>query len=271
MEIKNKNLVEKLARSGFSDKEALIYVAVLELKGAFPSRIAEYCDLRRSTVYDVLTTLSVRGLINEIEKKNKFYFQIEKPENVLRFANNKVNQAEDSLNQIKDVLPAIKSIYGQDENLPKITYYSGETGLFQIFDNMISEPNPYEMLVFTNGAAFVDVLDEENKKFYANYMKSKERLGIKTRTIIPDTCEDREARNIFYKDIDPKYWPTFRYLEKDKFSSASEITVYGKDKIAIVNFKKGRETGVIIEDQAIHDMMRVIFGLSWESKRLKEE
>jgi len=270
MKIKDKKLVQKLIQSGFSEKEAMVYVSVLELKGAFPSHIAEYCGLRRSTVYNVLTTLSVRGLINEIEKKNKFFFQIEKPENILRFANNRLNQAEDSLNQIKDILPSIRNIYSTDDNLPKITYYSGEQGLFQIFNDMTAEQKPYEMLVFTNGAEFINILDENNKRFYANYMKDKEIHSITTRTIIPDTNADRQAKDIFYKDIDQKYWPVFRYLDKDKFPSASEVTIYGINKVAIVNFKKGRETGVIIEDQAIHDMMKTIFELSWDSRRLKE-
>ena len=72
MEIKNKDLVQQLEKSGFTNKEALVYVTVLELGGAFPSRIAEYSGLRRSTVYNVLVTLSVRGLVNEIKKKKKF-------------------------------------------------------------------------------------------------------------------------------------------------------------------------------------------------------
>ena len=71
MEIQNKDLLQKLNRSGFTDKESLVYVSLLELGGAYPSRIAQYCNLRRSTVYNILLSLSVRGIVNEIEKKNK--------------------------------------------------------------------------------------------------------------------------------------------------------------------------------------------------------
>ena len=77
MQIKDQILVKKLEKTGFTDKEALIYVSLLELDGAFPSRIAQYSGLKRATAYDVLTALTIRGLVNEIEKKNKLFYQIE--------------------------------------------------------------------------------------------------------------------------------------------------------------------------------------------------
>jgi len=73
MQIQNPDFLKKLEKSGLSDKEALVYLSLLELGGAFPSKIAEYSGLNRSTVYMVLLNLSVRGLVNEIEKKNKFF------------------------------------------------------------------------------------------------------------------------------------------------------------------------------------------------------
>ena len=76
MKIKNPDVLKKLEQTGFSDKEALVYASLLELGGAYPSRIAEYAGLKRSTVYNVLLHLSVRGLISEIDKKSKLFYQI---------------------------------------------------------------------------------------------------------------------------------------------------------------------------------------------------
>lgn len=41
MQIKDTSLVRKLEKTGFTDKEALVYVSLLELEGAFPSKIAK--------------------------------------------------------------------------------------------------------------------------------------------------------------------------------------------------------------------------------------
>jgi len=270
MEVKNISLIKKLTKSAFSEKEALVYVSVLELGGAFPSRIAKYAGLRRATTYDILLVLSVRGFVNEIKNKNKIFYQIEKPENILKYTKSKLQKAEESVKQIDELLPEIRNIYSSRLSPPIITYHSGERGIFDIFEDMTLKQKPYEMLVFTNGKEFVNVLNENNREFYQAYMKRKEKNGITTRTIIPDTKEDKQARDIFYKDINSRYWPDFRYIEKDRFPSASEVTIYGTNKVAIVNFKRGHETGVIIEDQAIHDMMKTIFELSWDSRQLKK-
>jgi HTH-type transcriptional regulator, sugar sensing transcriptional regulator len=269
MEIKNIGLIKKLIKSELTEKEALVYLSVLELGGAFPSRIAKYAGLRRATTYNILTTLSVRGFVNEIKNKNKIYYQIDKPESILKYTKSKLHKAEESIEQINEILPDIKNIFSSILNQPKITYYSGEKGIFDIFDDMVNNQKPYEMLVFVNGKEFINVLNNDNRDYYQNFMKTKETKNITTRTIIPDTKEDRKAGDIFYEGINKKFWPNFRYTEKNTFPSASEVTIYGTNKVSIINFKKDYETGVIIEDQAIHDMMKAIFELSWDSRQLK--
>jgi sugar-specific transcriptional regulator TrmB len=269
MEIKNISLIKKLIKSELTEKEALVYLSVLELGGAFPSRIAKYAGLRRATTYNILTTLSVRGFINEIKNKNKIFYQIDKPESILKFTKTKLQKAEESVEQINEILPDIKSIFSSISNQPKIKYYSGEKGIFDIFDDMVNNQRPYEMLVFVNGKEFVDALNDGNREYFTSFMKRKELKNITTRTIIPDTDEDRNAVRIFYKGIDKKFWPNFRYTKKNAFPLASEITIYETNKVSIINFKKGYETGVIIEDQAIHDMMKAIFELSWDSRQLR--
>lgn len=42
MSIKHENLLKKLQKTELSDKEALVYTALLELGGAYPAKIADY-------------------------------------------------------------------------------------------------------------------------------------------------------------------------------------------------------------------------------------
>jgi sugar-specific transcriptional regulator TrmB len=267
MEIKNKNLVQELQKSGFTDKEALVYVSVLELGGAFPSRIAEYSGIRRSTAYNVLVALSVRGIVNEIEKKKKIFYQVESPEKILRHANNRLQQAKDTIDNINSIIPEIKNIYNIGNNSPKITYYTGREGIFSIYEDMVSYKKPYEMLAFTNGKEFVKFV---SGGIADKYFKAKERIGITTRAILPDTEEDKQATKTAYKAINKKYWPVFKFVDKTTFPSATEITMYGNNKVSIINFEENRLAGVIIEDKAIHGMIRAIFELSWDSRQLKD-
>jgi sugar-specific transcriptional regulator TrmB len=260
MKIKNISFINKLERVGFTDKEAVVYVSVLELGGAFPSRVAEYSGLNRSTTYKILLSLSIRGIINEIEKKNKIFYQIDKPEKVLRYVENKTKQFEDSVEEIKKILPEIEGVYNAGQNRPKITYLNGVENILSVYNDMVSYKKPYEMLAFSNANQLMDFLPVE---FYSKYVKEKERIGIKTRGIIPKTEMAEKYSEIVFKDIDKKYWPEIRCVDKEMFPSPSEITIYGENKVSIINYDKNQMTGVIIEDKAIHDMMRSVFELSW--------
>lgn len=262
MGIINQDLVKRLEKGGFTDKEALVYISVLELGGAFPSRIAEYSGLNRSTTYKVLLNLSIRGIVSEIEKSKKIFYQIEKPEKVLRFSQSKIRQAEDSAEEIKKVLPEIEGLFNSGENRPKITYFDNVEGLLSIYTDMITNQKPYEMLAFSTAGELIDFVPV---KFFADFVKAKEKLGITTRGIVPDTEKDRKYNEVIFKNIYKEFWPQMKFIPKEKFPSSSEITIYGTNKISIINFAKNKLTGVIVEDQSIHDMMKTIFELAWNS------
>lgn len=263
MQIKNSNLIEKLEKAGFNTKEALVYVSLLELGGAFPSRVAEYCGLKRSTVYSVLVTLSIRGIINEIEKRNKLFYQIEKPEKAVKYVESKIHRAEEESDRMKSILPDIEGLYGSLGTRPKVMYFENIEGMMNIYEDMIATDKKYEMLAFSNAKELENVFPE---KFFENFRKTKERIGITTKGIIPDTPEDRQYNDKFFKGYRENVIPEIKYVPKDKFPFKGEITIYGINKVAIINLNKEYLTGTIIEDETIYNMMKMIFELAWNSK-----
>ena len=267
MQILNGALIKKLEKAGFTDKEAVVYVALLELGGAFPSRIAEYTGLKRSTIYFVLTALSIRGLINEIEKKNKLFYQIEKPEKILRFAQNKVSESEDSLDHTKALIPEISNLFNLLKNNSKVTYYEGVNGWMSMYEDKMSEKKPSEMVGFSKTGDIARMIPE---KFLAKYVKRKAEIGMTSRAIVPDTQENRKYFEVYLKNVPVKFCPKARYIDPIKFSFNGEITAYGDSKVAIMNFNGNQMVGVIIEDKNINQMMRTIFELAWDSRSAKE-
>lgn len=262
MNITNPSLVKSLEGGGFTDKEARVYVSLLELDGGFPSRIAEYAGLNRSTTYKILMNLSVRGIVNEIEKKNKIFYQIEKPEKLLRYSENKVRQAEDSVEKIKKILPDIDGLFGQGKNRPKITYFDNVDGILSIYSDRIINQKPYDMLAFSAPGGY---LEFGYDVFFQKYVKEKERLGITTRGIITDTERDKKYVKLLFENVSEKFKPKIKYVPEGRFPGSSEITIYGTNKVSIVNFEKNKLAGIIIEDYSIHNMLKTVFELTWNS------
>ena len=64
----------ELKKLNFSDKEARVYLALLELGEAPVQHISEKAKVNRATTYVVLEALQKRGVVTTIEKDKKVIF-----------------------------------------------------------------------------------------------------------------------------------------------------------------------------------------------------
>ena len=260
MMINEQDLPATLKKLGLAEKEALIYASLLTLGGAFPSQIAEHAKLNRTTVYKILLGLSIKGLANEIKKKNKSFYQVEKPEKLLRYVRSQAALAHDRIEQAEKLIPDFEGLYAAFVDKPKILYFEGIDGILSIYQDQISTTKKYEMLAFSNASELEKVFPT---KFFENYRRAKERIGITTRGIIPDTEKDTTFVSRLYEGYKKEVIPEARYVSTSEFSFKGEITIYSDNKVSIVNLNQEHLTGLIIEDATIHNMMRMIFELSW--------
>lgn len=268
MKIQNAHLLRKLEKAGLSDKEARVYLAVLELGGAYPSKISQHAGLNRTTTYHILERLAIQGMINEIEKKNKIFYQIERPEKLINYTESQKRRVEDQIENAKQIIPDIEGLYAAFVDQPKVKYYEGTEGMVEIYKDMIDKAEKkYEMLAFSNAAQLEHVFP---KKFFENFRRTKEKKGITTRGIIPDTPLDRKYNEKFFKGYKPEVVPRFKYVPPEMLSVKAEITIYGENKVSIVNLNKEHLTGIVIEDQTIHEMMKMSFELSWNSSLVRD-
>lgn len=261
-------LLSKLRQAGLPDKSALVYGFLASVGGAFPSRIATETRLNRSTVYKVLTDLSIKGLINEIEKGKKLYYQVERPERFLRYAKQTIDRAKDAFEVASKVFPELEGLYSLTPNKPKIRFFEDRDGLRSILEDHVSEERPYEMLGFANAAQLERFFKED---FIRKYVRQKERLGITTRGIVPDTKTDQTYTERMYVGVKKRFWLNLRHIPSNDFPFNGEITIYGTHKVSIINFDETHLVGIIIEDKAIHDMMVRIFELAWKGAKAVED
>ena len=58
-----------------------------------------------------------------------------------------------------------------------------------------------------------------------------------------------------------------RTIPKEDFPWKGDITIYGINKVSIINFSEKQLSGIIIESETIHQMMRMIFELAWKGAK----
>lgn len=262
---KTPRLAQHFKKAGFAEKQATIYATLLDLGGAYPSRIAEVTGLNRSTVYKILLELSVKGLITEIEKKNKLFYQLEQPNKLKRFADMQISLAEDHRESILRLIPEVEELWAAHTNKPRVIYYEGIEEMRTMYEDHVMVAKPYEMLALYNASEIMNVLSPQWIK--SVYMKRKAKLGITTRAILPNTADDRRFVPMVYRGLPRKFHPEIRYIPGDLFPFESEITVYGTRRISIADLSKIHPIGVIIDDEIIYQTMRMVFELVWRVAR----
>ncbi len=176
------HLVKQLVDSGLSDKAARIYALLITEGGAHPSSIALRTRLNRSTVYKVLTELTIQGLVNEIERGKKLYYSVESPNKLTRFVAHKAELARDQSERAGRLLPELLERFDAKGLRPRMRYFEGHDAVLSIYEDHIQKSKPYEMLAIANSA---DVLTFLPEKFYARYRAAKARMHVKTRGILP--------------------------------------------------------------------------------------
>ncbi|MDQ5968891.1 MAG: HTH-type transcriptional regulator, sugar sensing transcriptional regulator [Patescibacteria group bacterium] len=257
-------IIENIKNAGLTDKESQIYTTLAELGGAFPSRISEITKINRSTVYKILLDLQIKGLINEIEKKNKQYYQIEKPQSLIRYAKDQIKIANDQLENAEKAFPELEGLFSSVSNKPRVTFYDGPDTVVNVCNDMVLGSTGYEMVSISNANKFKNYMNPVELR---DFTKAKEALGITTRGIAPDTEENRGYSEGVFKGINKKIWPVIRYIPSEDFPYEAELTAYGKNKVSIVKLGGENIIGVIIEDDVIYGMIRMVFELAWKTAK----
>src|SRR5581483_2129774 len=90
----NNVLAKQLIEFGLSQKEAKVYLALLELEVGSVSEVAKSANINRSSTYVVLSSLKKKGLISTSEDKKIQMFVATPPEMLLLEAQEKAKQAE---------------------------------------------------------------------------------------------------------------------------------------------------------------------------------
>ena len=79
-------MLEKyLQEIGLSEKEAQMYLALLQVDSESIQELAKRTGINRTTVYPVLETLKKKGLVSEIQIGKKTYYSAASPERLETF------------------------------------------------------------------------------------------------------------------------------------------------------------------------------------------
>jgi len=242
------NLRTSLLSMNFSEKEADVYLALLEMGKGTVSSIARKANLNRTTGYHILDSLVGKGLISITGKEPKQEYMAESPDKITELLRKKFDESKKYLDQAIETVPQLKSFHNVSDR-PKVRFYEGEQGLIDVYEDTLTSHEP-----IISYATFED-MHKTLPNYFPSYYKRRAEKGISIRGIVPMTkmALERQAHN-------KEEAREMRFVPAAKYNFSPEIDIYD-NKVMIASWRE--KLGIIIESREIADAMKKIYEIAW--------
>ena len=244
-------LVHDLVRIGFSDKEARVYVVLLQLGSGGAQDVAEAAGMHRASTYDVLEALTKRGLATPILERGQRKFMAEPPERVLSIIHLQRRELEGRLLEAEALLPKLATFRHTGGGKPRVRYVEGVDGLRALQREYEARGGDIFQLVGYD--AFLAMHDAR--------MTREHRDVVLKRNIRAIVITERELDFSQYEHVE------VRKVSPLLFNVSGEMVVYD-DRVMLLSYS-GSIIAIEIQSQTIADTCRATLELAWrEAGRL---
>lgn len=238
-------LLALLPKFGYTEKEAAVYAALLELGQANITAISKQTKLKRSIIYVIIGSLLERGAVTEIPKKAVATYQAVDPALIL-------TDIKKAVSDFTDMLPFWQSLRNKQSLRPKMHFIESEEAIWKIYEKMF-ELKEGE---FITSYVRMDEHFPGSVSAFISQMK-KGKVKLQGKNLLPDTQRERAiGTSMITEKQQVRYLPKGVEIDMD-------FAISG-DLFAITLLEKSPSM-VLFESKALASSMRALFKLLWET------
>lgn len=241
-----------------SEKEAQVYLAVLEVWRWWASAIGRRAGLKRATTYSILQDFVMRGIAHKIEQKSEILYYVIDPSELLA---KKAQAFQEFEKQFGWLLPEFARIQDPYERKPLVQYYEWPVGLKQFYETLLLSATDIKSFIGSGEIDpwIVDRLDND-------YLPRRIAKKLRSHVIISHHAESkRYAWHPHHeKYVEASSYTQTKIVMHHAFSLRNEIDIYDGNKIGFVSFAPQAQYAVVMTSSWFHDSLRSIFDMMWE-------
>jgi len=158
------DLITILKNINLEEQEAKTYLALLSLKEATATKLAERTNIGRVNMYQITNRLIEKGLMSYVIKNNVKWFKAADPETLLK-------DLEEKQEQLQKILPELKAKQKLIKPETKVEIYRGREGVNTILKMIIRDNKPYYIMGGAQEAC--SIFELENRIFVRRAEKLK--------------------------------------------------------------------------------------------------
>jgi sugar-specific transcriptional regulator TrmB len=240
--------LQTLKHLGLSEKQAEVYLALLELGESPMTSIAREANLKRPTVYLIIDELILLGLCSEIVKGKKKFYSATHPRRLAEIAKFRNDQAE-------KLVPKLVALRNTVEK-PRVRMLEGiegiQTAYEEAFNLLMEEKN--EGLWIGNISVLVGKFPEFLREYNALLRKLK-------RYKIRELIFGGEQSKLWVENMNNRHSPNHQLKYINHAGGMTDQLILG-GKVFFFSMNKNLFT-TIIEGEEIAKTQRLLFETIW--------
>jgi len=248
-----KNLLTKI---GLSEKEAEVYLIGLSSIKPTAQFLAKKTGIKRSSIYDILNSLSQKWLISKCMEWKSSYFRVASPEELLAYLDRDKREIEKDIEQkkyfLKQHLVELQSLQNIRTTKPQVRFFEGDLGMREAYEDTL-RCTEKKISAFAN----VETMHGALPNFFPEYYIRRKNAGVSIRAVLPDNTLSLERRT-----FDSRELRSTKVIDNKKYHFTPEINLYD-DKVLIVSWLE--KMAIMIESAEIADCFKKMYDLLWEN------
>ena len=237
-------IAEVLEKIGLNEKEAKVYLALLELGTASAYGIAPKANLKRPITYIVLESLMQKGLVTRVPQVRKALYVAEDPNKLL----GEVRHKEELL---KRFMPSLEVLYNARKEKPRVQLFEGIAGIRSVYEKVLASGE--EVLFFGTGEG----VQKHDPEWVQLFLKRIQEQHVPVKDIIM-----QNPRNVGYIQLFKNTSYLLRYMPKG-FTVPADSVIFG-DNVGLFSFRPTIFC-VLITSKDLSSLMRTWHAMAWES------
>jgi len=235
-----------LQQMGLTEKEARIYLALLELGSGAVGEIAKKANIKRPTVYVVVEGLVKKGLVSEQPGGRGTVYIADDPAAFEK-------SAKQRLSDFSEMLPFLRAKFNRGKK-PRIKYYEGKEAIENLYRHHVY---PSEYILFYGSSmqkftiVFREIFEEWNQTWWPKKKKHPERV----KEIVGNEPGDVRYAKSLIGEREVRLAPKGMQFYAD--------SVIADDTIFIVSLE--HLFAISIESKDLADTYRTLVELAWRS------
>lgn len=250
---KETHLQKNLEKLGLSEAETAVYLFIIKNGASSVQTITDAVALPRSTVNLSVEHLVENGLVSFFTRGKRKNYVPRNLDSLMNYLIPEEQAIQEKKKTVLSLMPDLESIfYLRPTGASNVEFFEGEDGLKKLYE-MTLENSSKEILRLSVASEKFNFIPD----FLRAYVEKKNKKGIKTRLLLPDTE--------FSKSVsvgDTKDHRTTRFLDKDVFNPDVAVAIWDEN-VALTAWDKRLKT-TLLKSKVHADFFRSVFEILWK-------